>query len=143
MQKENTEGTIQKGKLRKATEDFIPDLPKATVMGNLDSGVMLFADILKEWNQSYGNDVMAVGQHTFKADFARLSNYKNAEEVRKKFEPLSQINSQNIKPKDFEKAIFVLIRVSAYDDLHKVTGPFNKGNKVRSMGNEQRRERET
>ena len=109
-----------KGRLRKATEEFIPEIEKPQSVWSFNVSGLHSADIIKEWNIEFMTDLVVVGKYKFIAEFPRLQSYKDAAEVRKKFEGTHHYNSDKLKPSVFEKAIFVFIQAEAYDDLHKV-----------------------
>lgn len=120
---ENSEqvGATQKPKLRKNTEEYIPELQTALGAGQAQAANLAqFADIVREWNLLFSNEFKAITNYTFKAEFPRLVSYKDRLEVAKKFDSLGHFNSLKNRVNLFEKSIFVLVRVNDYDDIHKV-----------------------
>lgn len=114
-------GATQKPKLRKNTEEYIPELQAAVAAGQAKAADLAqFADIAREWNVLFSNEFKAIANYTFKAEFPRLASYKDRVEVCKKFDSLGHFNSIKTRVNLFEKALFVLVRVNDYDDVHKV-----------------------
>lgn len=109
-----------KPRLRKGTEEFIPEIEKSQNLWSLTSSGLHFTEIMKEWNVEYMKDLMLVGKYKFITEFPRLNSYKDAVEVRKKFEGAHYYNSEKVKPGLFEKSIFLYVQAEAYDDIHKV-----------------------
>lgn len=121
MSKEETSNTGNaKPRLRKGTEDFMPEIEKNQSFWSTNASILHFSDIIKEWNMEFLTDLMVVGKYKFVTEFPRLSSYKDAAEVRKKFEGAHHYNSDKVKPTLFEKAIFLFVQAEAYDDIHKV-----------------------
>lgn len=123
MSREGSANPADRKKLRKATEDFIPDLTKSAQLANFNfiTKLIHFQGITEEWNTSFEKDLKAVQKYTFKTEFPRLPSYKDIEEIRKKFEPAKLVNSDKFKTSSFEKSNFVLVRVEQEDDVHKVS----------------------
>lgn len=117
---EDTSKEIHKTKLRKATEDFIPDLPPADPIQTLVSNILHFKAITDEWNTKFSKDLMALPKYQFNTEFPRLPNYKNIIEVRQKFDSARLVNSEKLKINSYENATFIFIRVEEIDDIHKV-----------------------
>lgn len=110
-------GNAQKPRLRKSTEDFIPEIQKAAM---LSSNILHFSDIINEWNITFANDLMAVGKYKFNAEFMRLPSYRDPVDNRKKFDGAKVYNSDKVKPQFFDKATYLYVQADAYDDIHKV-----------------------
>lgn len=108
---------IPKPRLRKGTEDFIPEIQTAA---KLSSNIMHFSDIINDWNVNFANDLMAVTKYKFNTEFMRLPTYKNPVDNRKKFDGAHIYNSEKVKPQYFERSIYLYVQAESYDDIHKV-----------------------